>query len=301
MSRFEKIKSCYKQIKNNFSYLSKCSFIWTSTLIAGFQIIGFLCDFNDIFSENSTFFQRLLISAATVTIIWLIVFIIKSKVVLTTERVTVLNAENNHHVYVEYGDLFSDNGEHKNIVVTANRCFDTIVDNDLISETTIHGMAVNKICTDGYTPEMLNDALQKNLTDRQVKPICVLSIQDKRKGNLNRYPVGSIAEFKKMDTDRISYFFVGMSAFNSNLHPETTEKEYAITVQSVIEYCNLRSQRFPVYMPIIGTNGLSNKKSERELLEYMVNTLRFNKHLINTDIHIVVYSGRRNDVSIYGL
>lgn len=197
MSKSGKIKSCYKQIKINFSYLFKYSFIWTSSFIAGFQIIGFLCDFNDIFPENYTFLQRLLISAVAVTIIWLIMFTIKSRVVLTKERVTVVNAENGHHVYVEYGDLFSDTGEHKNIVVTANRCFDTIVDNDLISETTIHGMAVNKICTDGYTPEMLNDALQKNLTDRQIKPICVLSIKDKRKGNLSRYPVGSIAEFKK--------------------------------------------------------------------------------------------------------
>ena len=301
MNGFEKIESCYKQIKNNFLYLSKYSFVWTSTFIATFQIIGFLCDFSNIFHESITFWGRLLISAATVAIIWLAVFTYKSKSILTTERVTIFNAENNHHVYAEYGDLFANNGSSKNVVITANRCFDTIVDNDLISETTIHGLAINKICTNGYTPEMLNDALQKNLSDRHIKPVCVLSTQDKRKGNLSRYPVGTIAEFKKSDTDNISYFFVGMSAFNSNLHPETTEKDYAVTVQSVIEYCNSRSQRFPVYTPIIGTNGLSSKKSERELLEYMVNALRFNKHLINTDIHIVVYSGRRNDVSIYGL
>jgi len=74
-----------------------------------------------------------------------------------------------------------------------------------------------------------------------------------------------------------------------------------VTVQSIIEYCNSRSQRFPVYMPIVGTNGRNNKKSERELLEYMVSALRFNKHLINTDVHIVVCSGHRENVSIYGL
>ena len=57
----------------------------------------------------------------------------------------------------------------------------------------------------------------------------------------------------------------------------------------------------PVYMPIIGTNGRNNKKSERELLQYMIDAFRFNRHLINTDIHVVVYSGRKNEVSIYDL
>ena len=149
---------------------------------------------------------------------------------------------------------------------------------------------------------MLNDALQLDLSqNRQSIPCCTLSVKDKRKGNLQRYPEGTVAEFRKTPTDGTTYFFVGMSAFNSQLHPETSDKEYVDTFQSLIEYCNLRSQRLPIYMPIIGTHGRDNKKTERELLEYMISSLRFHKHLINTDIHIVVYYKRRHEVSIYGL
>ena len=302
MSKYNKLISIYKQIKLNFRYLAKNAFVLTSSAIAIFQIVGFLCDFNDIFPSDIGFLKRLFISALAVTVIWIVMFAIKCRCVLTKESISVIDADNGHRVYVEYGDLFEDTDEYKNIVVTANRCFDTLVDNDLISETSIHGMAVKRICTDGYTAEMLNDALQNDLlTNRQIKPNRILSLKDKRKGNLRRYPAGSIAEFKKKPDDTTSYFFVGMSAFNSDLHPETTDEEYMVTLQSLIEYCNLRSQRFPVYMPIIGTHGRNNKKSERELLEYMINTLRFNKHLISTDIHIVVYSGCREYVSIYGL
>lgn len=302
MSRLKKIKSICKQIKTNFTYLVKRALVWTSSVISIFQIMGFLCDFNDIFPDNIGFLKRLFVSAVSVVVILIIMFAINCIIVLTKEMVIVIDAENGHNVYVEYGDLLEDTDEPKNIVIIANRCFDTTVDNDLISETTIHGMAIKKICTDRYTAAMLNDALQKDLLEnRQIKPNRVLSIKEKRKGNLKRYPVGSIAEFKKTPNDKITYFFVGMSAFNSDLHPETTDEEYIITMQSLIEYCNLRSQRFPVYMPIIGTHGRDNKKSERELLEYMVNVLRFNKHLINTDIHIVVYIRHRDNVSIYGL
>lgn len=302
MSKFDKAKSVCKQIKINFSYLAKNASVLTTSAIAIFQIVGFLCDFDNIFPEDINFLKRLFISVLVVAGIWVVMFAIKCKCILTKERIAVIDADNGHHVYVEYGDLFENTDEPKNIVITANRCFDTLVDNDLISETTIHGMAVKRICTNGYTAEMLNAALQNDLlTNRQIKPNRILSTKDKRKGNLKRYPAGSVAEFKKTPDDKTSYFFVGMSAFNSDLHPETTDEEYIVTVQSVIEHCNSRSQRFPVYMPIIGTHGRNNKKSERELLEYMVSAFRFNKHLINTDIHIVIYSGCRETVSIYDL
>lgn len=302
MSKYDKAKSVFRQIRINFSYLAKSASVLTASAIALFQIVGFLCDFDSIFSVDINFLKRLFISALVVAVIWVVMFAFKCKCILTKERIAVIDADNGHHVYVEYGDLFENTEEPKNIVITANRCFDTLVDNDLISETTIHGMAVKRICTNGYTAEMLNKALQNDLLiNRQIKPDCILSTKDKRKGNLKRYPAGTIAEFKKTPDDKISYFFVGMSAFNSDLHPETTDEEYIVTVQSVIEYCNSRSQRFPVYMPIIGTHGRKNKKSERELLEYMVSAFRFNKHLINTDIHIVIYSGCRETVSIYNL
>lgn len=296
-----KFKPALKQIGINFNYLAKSALVWTSSFIAIIQIMGFLCEFNDVFPDDIKFLKRLVISVIVVALIWLVMFIIKCAILLNKEIIPVIDGGNNHHVYVEYGNLFENTSEHRNIVVTANRCFDTIVDNDLIAETSIHGIAVKKICSNGYTPQMLNDALQNDLKTKSIVPDCILSAKDKRKGNLKRYPVGTIAEFVKSPDDKINYFFVGMSAFNSELHPETTDKEYVITVQSLIEFCNSRSQRFPVYMPIIGTNGRKNKKSERELLEYMVNTLRFHKHLINTDIHIVVDSERRESISIYGL
>lgn len=292
----------FKQIKLNFFYLSKKALSHTITVIAAIQILGFLCDFSKIYPEVSSFLNRLMISAVVFAIIWFVMFVMQCVSLFFKKRETVIDAGNFHHVYVEYGDLFKNIEGSRNVVIPANRCFDTLVDNDLISETTIHGMAIKKILDQGYLAENLNKALQEDLkNNRQVKPVCRLSRRDKRKGNLERYPVGTIAEFKTGKKDEITYFFLAMSAFNRDLHPETTDEEYSIAMQSLIKYCNVRSQRIPVYMPIIGTHGRSNKKSERELLEYMVNILRFNKHLINTDIHIVVYHEHKTTVSIYGL
>lgn len=298
----KRVKSIYKQIKINFKYIVKSASIWTGSIVASAQFICFLTDFNDVFPEEWSFLKRALISLIVVMIVWAIAFVIKAYKALTGECVEVINAGNNNHVYVEYGDLLEDTNERRNIVITVNRCFDTIVDDDLIASGTIHGKAIKKICVGGYNAEMLNKALQNDLSkNRMVKPETELELESKRKGYLMRYPVGTVAEFKKDDCGNITYFFLGMSAFNKDLHAETTDKEYITTIQSLIEYCNTRSQKIPIYVPIIGTHGLTNKKQERELLEYMISAFRFNKHLINTDIHIVVYTGRRDEVSIYGL
>ena len=45
-------------------------------------------------------------------------------------------------------------------------------------------------------------------------------------------------------------------------------------------------------MPILGTHGRSNKKTEQELLQYIVDTMRF---------HIVVFQDRKSYISIYDL
>lgn len=296
------VQSLYKQIKLNSVHIAKHALTHTCSVIAVIEILGFLCDFNMVFPDDFTFIKRLLVSVVLVFNIWLVLFAIESIVVLATKQVTVIDAGSGHYVYVEYGDLFEERDERNNVVITANRCFDTIVDDDLISATTIHGKAVQRICANGYTAQELNASLQADLNDKQqIQPEKVLLRPEKRLGNLQRYPVGTIAEFRKTAADKTTYFFMGMSAFNSGLHPETTDEEYALAIQRLLKYCRQRSQRFPIYMPVIGTNGLDNKKSERALLEYMVNVFRFNNHLINTDIHIVVYSERRNEVSIQGL
>lgn len=291
-----------KELKNNFNFLCKQALKGTTTIVAIFQIASILCKFDSVLPDSYGMLIRCFITLLVLSVIWGITFIGVSIWLLCQKQVSLVNTGNGHKVYVEYGDLFKNTDEKKYIVVTANRCFDTIVDNDLISENTIHGMAIRKICTDGYTAEQLNCALQKDLQERQqIKYFERLSVRDKRKGNLKRYSAGTIAEFKKTKDDNVTYLFLGLSAFNKNLHPEVTDMEFMQSIQLLIEYCGQRSQRFPIYMPIIGTNSLNNKRNEQELLKYIVNMMRFNRRLIDTDIHIVVYSGNRGTVSIHGL
>ena len=99
---------------------------------------------------------------------------------------------------MEYGDLFNsgDPNQKKNIAFAGNRCFDTIVDDDLIGSKKIHGMALKRIYEHGNRDSnIVSNEIQNNLSLHGYK-YTDLKQKEKRSGNLRRYDVGSVAEIK---------------------------------------------------------------------------------------------------------
>lgn len=63
------------------------------------------------------------------------------------KRYEILNVGNDHHVYVQYGDIFSGDiteDSFRNIVIPVTRCFDTIIDERDILEYIVKLIKMNK-------------------------------------------------------------------------------------------------------------------------------------------------------------
>ena len=233
--------------------------------------------------------------------IWLVTLIIISLITYNKKQYTVLEV-NNHKVFVQYGNLFSPDEVNKTkrryIVVPANCCFDTLVDDDLISSNTVHGIAINKLISEGYTRKKIDDLIDLSLTSQKCQ-YNLLNANNKRSGNLKRYPVGTVAEVKA--TDNCNYFFLGLSSFDENLVANVSDEEYVLALSRLIEFCNKRSQQYPVVMPLIGCGLSRTGKSEREVLEYLVSLIKLNKNKLQYDLYIVVRENGRTTIPIAGL
>lgn len=269
-----------------------------------FGILGFIGTFaslSDVISEDVKLVARIAISAGILFGIWLIAAIIVSIYVSHKRRFKVLEVSNGYHVYVQYGDIFSKTEvnkpeERRNIVIPVNRCFDTKVDDDLISRNTLHGTMMQRLYDkDIYSEETLNTAIQSNLIQQQVRGTSI-SRTKKRSGNLVRFPAGTVAEVKASDTETV--FFLGLSEFDEQLHAHTSNEEYALAIVKLIEFCNERSQKYPVLLPLIGAGASETKKSESDILSFMVRTLALHKDLINCDVHIVVRDSGKESIAI---
>lgn len=219
-----------------------------------------------------------------------------------TKRV-VLTSNSGHKVYVQYGDMYSSSvvsanyEERRNIVVSVNRCFDTIVDNDLVSDKSQHGRIMNEMYTKGlYTPDSLNEKIQEKLHGKHYVD---LTRTKKSKGNTFRYDVGTIAEIQ--GNNHVVYFFLGVSKFDSHFMASTSKDEFILAIQRLIEYCNTRSQGFPIIMPLIGSDLARTDICKKDILKYLLQALRINRDKISADIHIVIWKGDKDKISICNL
>lgn len=289
----------------NKKYITGLACKWTVMLFSLLGFVGTFVSLNDIIPNNWKFRYKMLFSIIIIIIIFLIFWILCAFWFERQKWIEVFEGNNGCHIYVQYGDIFSPNevrspNQRRNVIIPVNRCFDTIIDDDLVSSRTLHGIAFRKLYSSGkYNEDSLNTALYTDLNIRQGLVPEDISNNEKRRGNLKRYSLGTVAEI--VGESDCTYFFIALSTFDYNLSAHATQEEYVLTMQRMIEYCYSRSQGFPVVMPLIGAGQSRIGNNEREILEYIIGLFKMNKDLIMSDIHIVVRNSGKDTISITGL
>lgn len=294
----------------NRQYIIKKSWQIASSVYATIGLAGMLADLDGLIFPKLDTWKRILIGIAILLGVWALILIGCCVWYSHTKKVCVLRLSNNRRVYVQFGDIFAKDiicdkhgtlsAEARNIVIPVNCCFDTIVDKDLVSPRKIHGKALLALYGMGkYTPDSLSQAILRDLHSSGV-PFTSLTAQQKRKGNLERYPFGTIVEIAAGDEE--NFFLLALTEFNRDLHAEIHNREnYMNVLQRMIEYISSRSQGFPVVLPLIGGGLPEVSESEQTVLELLLKVFEINKDKINCDIHIVIRDNGRDDISILEL
>lgn len=295
------------RFKLNKSYITRIAFKWFGVIFTFWSTLSTLLNYNlsNCFPSDMMFICKLFAIALIVSAIYCLCLIGVSIFCFLSKKEIVFTSNSGHSVYVHFGDIYSTEiidknyRERRNLVIPVNRCFDTLVDNDLISSKTLHGNLMQKLYNSKlFTQEQLDKKIKESLLAQKLK-YETLSKEEKPKGNLNRYEVGSIAEVK--ENENLVYFFLGLSKFNEKLCASTTINEYVIAIQKLVEFCNERSQGYPVVMPILGS-GLSRTNIEiQNTIKYIIDVLRINRNIINCDFHIVIKEDEKNKLSIKNL
>lgn len=291
-----------KRIWINRVYIAKI----TSTIIGGLYaflgFIGTLVSLDELLPSSLSIWVRVVISISILAGAWFICFLVVGLILSNKKRFDVITVNNGHKLYLQYGDLFDKNevnnfSERRNIVIPVNRCFDTVVDNHLISERTLHGMAFKRLYSNNlYTEESLNSAIQQLLTNKEFENI---TESDKPVGNRKRYPVGTVVDLPCYGEEH--YLLWSLSTFDSNLKAHTSMQEYALAVQKLVEACNTESEGFPIVLPIVGTGLSRTKKEQRDVITYLLNAFRLNKNEINCDIHIIINEDIKGEIAIMSI
>lgn len=296
------MKTWFNIIKNNCKYLSKKALRWTCTIATAASIIeiaiGRIIDKET--SIISAFFVLLFVFLG----LWLVAFIVNSLCLCWRKKYEVFSTDK-HSVYLHFGDMLNNeivnnDSQDKYIVITVNRCFDTIVNNQLISAKTLHGKVFKYLYDERkYDEKSLQDAIDEALRGSGSTYVSV-SQEDKPQGNLKRYEIGTVA---KIQDSRAKYYFLfAMTTIDRNLTAHTPKQDFVLAIQRLIEYCDRNSQGYPVVMPLLGSGfsrtGIDNYS---DILRYIIDTLRLNKDIINCDYHIYLLPEDKQKINFENL
>jgi len=295
------MKAFFRRIWLSKKYIAKIAGQWTAALYAVAGLVGLFVSFEGLFSSSDPFWYKFLISLAILAGTWLLFAIFIAVRVGCQTKKRVVEGKNGKAVYVVYGNIFDAEivkNQKRYIAFAVNRCFDTVVDDNLVGATTVHGMAFNKLYEKGiYNSTTLNTALQASI--KGTPTYHMLTAFQKPAGNLKRYEAGAYANLP-IDAN-LNYLLLALTYFDTNLNAQVSKQEYVLCMQKLIEYFDMEAQGYPVLMPIIGTGRARTDLQEREALEYLISAFKINQNKITSDVYIVVYESAKNRVAIADL
>jgi hypothetical protein len=284
--------------------ITKLACTYTGVIITMWGFVSLFVSGSDLLPEEITIYCKILIGCLVLMGVYVLSTIIATFYILGSTKVSVITSNTKHHVYVQYGDMYTPEiiekgyAGKRSIVIPVNRCFDTVIDDNLVTLNSQHGKVFQKMYDSNvYTPETLNNKLQQSLA---YNPSFIeLTREQKPEGNLKRYEPGTTVELNF--SDKLTYYLLGLSAFDANLNAQTTKEELIVSIQRLIEFCDHRSQGDPVVLPLIGSGRSRTNIELPDLLRYLVEAFAINKDKINCNFHIVIWKGDKDKISIKNL
>jgi Domain of unknown function (DUF6430) len=193
-----------------------------------------------------------------------------------------LQITNKVNLNVYYGDIFNQKGV---VVIPVNEYFDTLVDDKIISSSTLHGQFIKQVF--GGNIAELDRIIKKELQNYKEKAIVTRS-----GGNSKKYELGTTIS---IDKDGKCYYLVAFTRFNEKNKAESFNVDYQIILKSLLDFIHVNSQGKNVNIPLIGGGQSGINLTKQKLLEYLLFSIQIHDHLtVSGNINIVLNNDLKN-------
>jgi len=193
---------------------------------------------------------------------------------------------NGLNVNVFYGDLFNMKGLK---VIPFNEYFDTLVDNEIIAESTLNGKFIKK-----YYPEIGD--LDKQINNK-LRGIEYTSNNSRISGKKNKYRLGTTIEVEN------EYLLTAFTHFDSQNKAFLSKIEYLICLDNLWKELNRIYAQRNINIPLLGS-GISRIGNDLKLQDYLyliINSLRISNldNAYNTKINIVLHESVKEKINLF--
>jgi len=282
------------RVKNNAKYIiSRFTLIVSIVfgIISGIQVF---VDWDTIGikeTKNKIFILLiLLLMCLFVALIWGL-FLSNKRTIYSRDEV---------EINVEYGDLMKiafpkKSVEERIVVIAVNQCFDTIVDQNVIRASSVHGQFINNYVHNKADLIRLDAEIAESLAEYNYQYTSLQRI-DKRYGNLNRYSRGAIARIN--GDNGVTFFLLALTEFDRDCKAHCNKREYVESVLKLFEYYDSHGQGKELYLYPMGTGMARTGLSKKEALESIITLTKISKEHLRSKTTIIVDKRCKNDISI---
>lgn len=285
------------RIKNNLHFIFNRFTFVVSIVFALLSGIQMFIDWDNIgiddIKNKIAVLLGILMICAIISIVWGMVFANK----------IAIYSKDDVEIEVRYGDLMKiafpkKKKNDKIVVIAVNRCFDMVVSQDLIYEGSVHGQFIKRYVHNESERAGLEANIKKSLSDFGYKPVR-LKRSDKRYGNLDRYPLGSIARIN--GENGVTFFLLALTEFDKDCKAHCNKHQYVECMLKLFEYYDSHGQGMEMFLYPMGTGMARTGLSKKETLEATLMLTELSKEHLKSKTTIVVDKRCKNEISITDL
>lgn len=170
-------------------------------------------------------------------------------------------------VNVREHDLFAEKGI---IVIPVNEYFDTIVDDMIISSSSVHGKFVKKYLSTGRTLNELDGEIRDQLKSVDAKRVKAPS--SRPRGNQTKYKLGTCIDIQIGET---TYVLFAFTRFDKDDHASVNSREVPSILNKLLAYLFTIASNQAISIPLFGT-GLSRlNRSHKRTLLFLLDSIEY--------------------------
>ena len=190
-------------------------------------------------------------------------------------------------VEIFYGDLFDQKGLK---LIPFNEYFDTIVDNEIISENSLNGVFIDKHYQNNIGT--LNSLICKKLDKTSFK-----ENPSRIKGKTKKYKLGTTIEIEK------NYILTALTHFNDNNEASLSTIEYLHFLNILCKQISVIYSNRIINIPLIGSgiSRIGNNLKYEDYLFQIINSLNLSEFSQSSraKINIVLHKDSKKEVNLY--
>ncbi|MCY7033990.1 macro domain-containing protein [Streptococcus sanguinis] len=281
-------------IKQSFKLSCKYFFSILSLL----SLLATFINITDIYKSNNLI-NHIFKVIITFLVIYILSFVCALLYYYFKRRVIYLKY-NRFKVSGTYGNILDYIGASKvNLIVPVNCCFDTKIDDSVISTNSLHGKVIKFLYDNNLVSQTeLDKKIKRSLREQNISSVNIgndVKKGGKSVGNYNRYPIGSTAF---VDIGDVRYHFIALSIIENNKNAITSDQDYLIVLNAIVDNCFRNSNGNPIYIPLVGSGLSKLNYNHQQQLEFMVKYFMLRRTKLISDVEIVIRKEDRDKISI---